>query len=497
MFTETEKTILNRGKHWSCFAGAAAALALAAAGTALKSRPPGVILTMLPFIRTISAAKTLMWTEWAVIALLWIAGLKALVRNARVRYIITESRLIRQGSGRETGYLDIPEIHSARIDGRSPSARTRGLVKRGDVILKSDAGTHVLRDVYGPESFVRTLAEIHDGRMKPLAEEKRTETEYIKKAGHERGNVKDIQSTMESNNRGDTQPERNGSLQAETEDNRMAAGTPSVITGKSPMEELDSLIGLSSVKEEVRSLRNFIAVQKMRRNRGLPPADISLHTVFTGNPGTGKTTVARIMASIFRETGILPRGHLVEVDRSGLVAEYVGQTAAKTNRAVDSAIGGVLFIDEAYSLTEGGNNDYGQEAVATLLKRMEDDRGRFAVILAGYTENMAGFLESNPGLKSRFPRTIRFPDYNTGELMQIYALLAKNNGYSISGEAWKRLPALIERDMRTGDRRTGNGRYVRNLFEKSIQRQADRVVGLQSPDERQLRQITEEDLCAD
>lgn len=190
------------------------------------------------------------------------------------------------------------------------------------------------------------------------------------------------------------------------------------------MKELDSLIGLKSVKDEISELRNFIKIQQMRKSQGLKTSHISYHCVFTGNPGTGKTTVARIVAEIYRNMGILSKGHLVETDRSGLIAEYLGQTAVKTNQIIDSALDGVLFIDEAYSLVQKYSNssDYGHEAVATLLKRMEDDRDRLVVILAGYGDEMKDFIDTNPGLQSRFNRYIHFEDYGVDELLAIFKL---------------------------------------------------------------------------
>ena len=196
-----------------------------------------------------------------------------------------------------------------------------------------------------------------------------------------------------------------------------------------PYKELDELIGLEQVKEEVHSLANFVKIQKQREKKGLKIPKMSLHLVFTGSPGTGKTTVARIVARIYKDLGVLKKGHTVETDRSGLVANYVGQTATKTNAIVDSALNGVLFIDEAYALvpTANKNNDYGQEAISTLLKRMEDDRDRLVVIVAGYTNEMKRFIDSNPGLQSRFNRYINFPDYTSGELCDIFNMYVKKN----------------------------------------------------------------------
>lgn len=244
---------------------------------------------------------------------------------------------------------------------------------------------------------------------------------------------------------------------------------------ESPYDTLNDLIGLTSVKEEITKLYNFIKIQQVRKDKGLRTPDISYHCVFTGNPGTGKTTVARIMAGIYKELGILKKGHLVETDRSGLVAEYVGQTAVKTNKIIDSALDGVLFIDEAYSLVQGAKEDFGQEAISTLLKRMEDDRNRLVVILAGYGSEMKAFIDSNPGLQSRFNRYIHFPDYDADELKQIFLLNAKKNQYSLDDEAMAELEKLLSSAIAHKDMNFGNARFVRNLFEKSIQNQAMRL----------------------
>ena len=258
--------------------------------------------------------------------------------------------------------------------------------------------------------------------------------------------------------------------------------------------ELDSLIGLASVKQEVRTMSNFIKVQLSRQQQGLKATQVSYHCVFTGNPGTGKTTVARILAGIYNELGVLKKGHLVETDRSGLVAEYVGQTAVKTNKVIDSALDGVLFIDEAYSLVTGSGNDFGNEAIATLLKRMEDDRDRLIVILAGYGDEMKRFIDSNPGLQSRFNRYIHFPDYNADELLQIFSRYAQKNDYEVSEEAQKRLKSLLDDAVANKDKNFGNGRFVRNLFEKTLERQANRLSTIERPTLSQLKEIRPEDI---
>ena len=258
--------------------------------------------------------------------------------------------------------------------------------------------------------------------------------------------------------------------------------------------ELDGLIGLDSVKQEVRTMSNFIKVQLTRQQQGLKATQVSYHCVFTGNPGTGKTTVARILAGIYNKLGVLKKGHLVETDRSGLVAEYVGQTAVKTNKVIDSALDGVLFIDEAYSLVTGSGNDYGNEAIATLLKRMEDNRDRLIVILAGYGNEMKQFIDSNPGLQSRFNRYIHFPDYNAGELLQIFARYAQMNDYDISAEAQEKLKSLLEDAVNNKDKNFGNGRFVRNLFEKTLERQANRLSGVERPTLSQLKEILPVDI---
>ncbi|MBR2196495.1 MAG: AAA family ATPase [Salinivirgaceae bacterium] len=262
-----------------------------------------------------------------------------------------------------------------------------------------------------------------------------------------------------------------------------------------PYKELDELIGLEGVKKEVHDLANFVKVQKLREEQGLKVPKISYHLVFTGSPGTGKTTVARIVARIYKDLGILEKGHLVETDRSGLVAEYVGQTAMKTNAIIDSAMGGVLFIDEAYALVpEHAGSDYGQEAISTLLKRMEDDRDRLVVVIAGYTNEMKRFINANPGLQSRFNRYIDFPDYTADELFRIFELQAKKNQYQLNAEAAYYLRERLDYVVQHKNRNFGNGRYSRNLFEKSIQNQANRLSSVSNPTTEMLSELTKEDI---
>lgn len=268
-------------------------------------------------------------------------------------------------------------------------------------------------------------------------------------------------------------------------------------TTSNPMKELENLIGLSSIKSEISNIYNLVKVQKIRSSRGLNAPDISYHCIFTGNPGTGKTTVARLMAQIYKELGILSKGHLVETDRSGLVAEYVGQTAVKTNKIIDSALDGVLFIDEAYSLVQsGGGNDYGLEAIATLLKRMEDNRDRLVVILAGYSDEMKTFIDSNPGLQSRFNRYIHFEDYSAEELTSIYEFNLAKFDYRMTDEASSAIKEVMVNAVENKDKNFGNARFVRNLFEKTLERQAKRLAAssLSLLTEETLTEITVADI---
>ena len=261
-------------------------------------------------------------------------------------------------------------------------------------------------------------------------------------------------------------------------------------------KELAGLVGLQTVKTEVSKLSNYLKMQQLRKQKGMMSVPVTYHCVFTGNPGTGKTTVARILAGIYRDLGVLRKGHLVETDRSGLVAEYVGQTAVKTNKLIDSALDGVLFIDEAYTLVQGGNGDsYGPEAVATLLKRMEDDRNRLVVILAGYSGPMKTFIESNPGLRSRFNRYIHFEDYSAEELLDIFKIIASKYDYLLDSAAELKLSKLFDQAVAGKDEHFGNGRFVRNIFEKVMENQASRLASSIDITEDKLRTILSEDIC--
>ena len=231
----------------------------------------------------------------------------------------------------------------------------------------------------------------------------------------------------------------------------------------------------------------------LRAERGLPTMEASHHLVFSGNPGTGKTTVARLLSQIYRAVGVVSKGHLVETDRAELVAGYVGQTALKTRQTLDAALGGMLLIDEAYALARGGENDFGREAIDTLVKFMEDHRDDLAIVAAGYVEEMADFIDTNPGLKSRFTRTVNFPDYTTAELVQIFDGLGAKNHYTCSEAAAERVRELIDAEPRT--RGFGNARFVRNLFETAVSHQAMRVAPLTDPSDEQLTTLVATDIA--
>ena len=257
--------------------------------------------------------------------------------------------------------------------------------------------------------------------------------------------------------------------------------------------ELDSYIGLATVKEEVRNLINMASVYKLRRQHDLPTTDMSLHMVFTGNPGTGKTMMARMMARIYRSLDILSKGQLVEVDRSGLVAGYVGQTAIKTQKVIQKALGGVLFIDEAYALNGKSENDFGQEAIDTILKAMEDHRDDLVVIVAGYTDLMDKFIHSNPGLESRFNRFLLFEDYTPDEMLDIFKMQCKKGCYQLSDGVEELVRDYITEE--NGDPETfGNARGVRNIFEHILVAQNNRLAAMETVTKEDLMTLTQDDV---
>ena len=258
------------------------------------------------------------------------------------------------------------------------------------------------------------------------------------------------------------------------------------------LAELDSYVGMDAIKAEVRSLINMVQVYKLRREHDLPTTDMSLHMIFTGNPGTGKTTVARIMSRIYHSLDILSKGQLVEVDRSGLVAGYVGQTALKTQKVIEKAMGGVLFIDEAYALNGKSENDFGQEAIDTILKAMEDHRDDLVVIVAGYTELMDRFIHSNPGLESRFNRFLMFEDYTPEQMVAIFKMQCKKGCYVLAQGTEELVRDFIAEE--SADDSFGNARGVRNLFEHILVAQNNRLAKMENVTRDDLMQILPDDV---
>lgn len=267
-----------------------------------------------------------------------------------------------------------------------------------------------------------------------------------------------------------------------------------VFPGTDAFKELEKLIGLQEVKRNLAEVAAFTLIQEKRKQQQLKADATMLHMVFKGNPGTGKTTVARILGRVFNEIGVLSRGHLVEVERADLVGEYIGHTAMKTKEMLKKAIGGILFVDEAYTLSQGGDKDFGKEAVATLVKAMEDSRDNLVVILAGYSLEMERFLTSNPGLRSRFPIQIDFADYDCEELFQIALQIYSQRDYELSSRARWKLRERLNQFARNHHPHSGNARYVRNLVEKSIRLQALRIIDKEPITRRDLITIEDYDL---
>lgn len=259
------------------------------------------------------------------------------------------------------------------------------------------------------------------------------------------------------------------------------------------LDKINEMIGLANIKDEIKTFINLIKIKKKREARKLPVTDITLHSVFYGPPGTGKTTIARLLGKVFKNLGLLEKGHVVETDRAGLVAGFIGQTAIQVNKIVEEALDGILFIDEAHAL-KGSGNDFGQEAIDTVLKRMEDNRENLVVIVAGYPDEMKEFIESNPGLKSRFSRYFYFKDYVPSELVGIYKLFCKNTALKITQKGEVKLLSLLSGLFDKKDRSFGNGRLVRNIFEKSIENQANMLVSIAPLTNELLSTINADDI---
>lgn len=358
-------------------------------------------------------------------------------------------------------------------------------------LVQSDAGTK--RDNAGKfielcSIFLLLFAAVDDNVSQAEADYADRCAEVLKAAS---GSTSELKATDYISNR--QQPQK---AQPET-DKAEEAELPPPEKVEDLLAELDSLCGLEKVKQDVRSLINLVKVRRLREENGLSVPPMSLHLVFMGNPGTGKTTVARLLARLYRSIGVLSKGQLVETDRSGLVAGYVGQTAIKTQEVITKAMGGVLFIDEAYSLTsQESANDFGKEAIEVLLKNMEDHRDDLIVIVAGYTDLMGQFIHSNPGLESRFNKYFYFEDYTAEQLLSILESQCQRNSYQLDEQAKEKAGAWLKEAYENRDENFGNARDVRNLFEQLVARQSDRVAAMETPTKEDLMCITEADFIA-
>ncbi len=367
--------------------------------------------------------------------------------------------------------------------------RLANIVARADGPMRKGEAAHV--KMIQDELFLH-LQQIPIDEPEQRKNAHQARIEAIKKILHDANALPDTRAHSTA-----TQADPGGKVEvkeAEASGNEDASEEPK-LTLEEALAKLDRLIALKNIKEEVRTLANFLKVQEQRVAAGLPNTKLSLHMVFNGNPGTGKTTVARIVGKVFGAMGVLSKGHLIETDRSGLVAEYAGQTGPKTNKKIDEALDGVLFIDEAYTLISAeGEDPFGHEAVQTLLKRMEDDRKRLVVILAGYPREMKTLLQSNPGLSSRFSRHLEFQDYAPIELAQIFGLMAKKSRYELRAIARAKIIIGLDYLYQRRGRHFGNGRTSRNTFEHAIRRMANRIADIADLSIEQLSTLEPEDI---
>ncbi|MEM8947223.1 MAG: AAA family ATPase [Planctomycetota bacterium] len=373
--------------------------------------------------------------------------------------------------------------------------RLANIVARADGPIRSGESAHI--KLIQDELFLHLRQiPIDEPDQRESAHEARIETiKKILRDANQLPNTRSTKSTATGSPSTATQADP-GKVKVDAESDQSpppdAEPKPSL---EEALAELDRLIGLDNIKHEVRTLANFLKVQKQREDAGLPSTKLSLHMVFNGNPGTGKTTVARIVGKVFGAMGVLTKGHLIETDRSGLVAEYAGQTGPKTNKKIDEALDGVLFIDEAYTLISAeGEDPFGHEAVQTLLKRMEDDRKRLVVILAGYPREMDALLKSNPGLSSRFSRHLEFIDYTPLQLSQIFGLMCDKNHYQLTALARAKVIVGLDYLYQRRGRHFGNGRTSRNTFEHAIRRMANRIAEIPELSVEQLTTIEAEDI---
>ena len=359
----------------------------------------------------------------------------------------------------------------------------------------------VYSDFFGDDVLTKMTKKSDKEKMNALLDEKLTSIKTGKTdAPQAEKNAGDKKADDKKADDKDTEKEKAEESVPPTDAPQAAAGsTPDKGEKKEPeksaMEELDELIGLGTIKEDVKELISLVKMQKMREAKGMKTVPVSLHLVFSGNPGTGKTTVARILARLYKEIGVLSKGQLVEVDRSSLVAGFVGQTAIKTQDKIKEAMGGILFIDEAYTLNkEGGQGDFGQEAIDTILKAMEDNRKDLVVIVAGYTDLMKKFVESNPGLKSRFNKYMEFPDYTADELIQIWEMNCRKYNYTFSLEAKEMIEDIIKKREASKGENFANARDIRNMFETIITNHATRVSEMEDPSDNDLTTIMTMDI---